>query len=94
MDYLELTKSIILKYIDSSQYQVFLFGSRACGKSKYASDIDVGVLGNHPLSNIIKSEIEHEIEESMVPFKVEIVDFSEVDENFKEKALQTILKWN
>jgi len=94
MDYITLTKQIVLKHIDIARYEVFLFGSRAVGNSKFYSDIDVGIMGKEPLNSIQLAEIEHDLEESIVPFKVDIVDFCKVDEKFKQVALQYVVKWN
>ncbi len=94
IDYLELTRQIVLKHIDDKKYEVFLFGSRAFGNAKPYSDIDVGVMSDSKLSSITIANIETELEESIVPYKVEIVDFSRVDSNFKHYALTKIVKWN
>jgi predicted nucleotidyltransferase len=94
MDYITLTKQIVLKHIDIAKYEVFLFGSRAVGNPKFYSDIDVGIMGKEPLNSIQLAEIEHDLEESIVPFKVDIVDFCKVDEKFKQVALQHVVKWN
>ena len=75
-------------------YKVFLFGSRACGNARHYSDIDIGVIGNAKLSSIIKAEIEMELEESIVPYKVDIVDFYAVSAEFKKYALEKIIQWN
>ena len=73
--------------------KIFLFGSRAKGDSSKSSDIDVGVMsGNLDKKTIIK--IKEIIDESFVPFRVDIVDFSKVDENFKKEALRRIVPWN
>lgn len=94
MDYISLTKEIVLKHIDAEKYQVFLFGSRAAGNAKFHSDIDVGIMGKGPVSSIQLAEIEDDLAESVVPFKVDIVDFSRVDEAFKAVALKHIITWN
>lgn len=94
VNYLDLTKKIILKHLDCNKYKIFLFGSRACGNEKPYSDIDVGVLGKEKLNSIVKANIENELDESIVPYKVDIVDFSRVDEKFKSYALKKIIRWN
>jgi predicted nucleotidyltransferase len=93
-DYLKITQQIILKHIDTKNYSVFLFGSRACGNAKSYSDIDIGISGNKALSSIIKANIENELDESIVPYKVDIVDFLRVSEDFKKYAFKKIVKWN
>lgn len=94
VDYLELTKEIILKHIDCKKFKVFLFGSRACGNEKFYSDIDIGILGKEKLNSVVIANIENELEESIVPYNVDIVDFSKVDKDFKRYALEKIIKWN
>ena len=90
---LEIVKNIVLNNVDTSQYKVFLFGSRACGNSKKYSDIDVGILGNQKFSVIQKFDIQDAIEESIVPYKVDLVDFYEVNSKFKTEALKQIIVW-
>lgn len=94
VNYLELTKEIIFKHIDSKKFKVFLFGSRACGNQKPFSDIDIGIIGKEKLNSIVKADIENELDESLVPYNVDIVDFSRVDAKFKSLALKKIIKWN
>lgn len=92
-NYLDITKNIFLKHLLNEPYRVFLFGSRACGNAKKMSDIDVGILGNNKFPTQLKFAIENEIEESIVPFKVDIIDFFDVDETFKKEALNQIVEW-
>jgi predicted nucleotidyltransferase len=94
MDYLSIAKEIVLKHIDVQNYNVFLFGSRAVGNVSKFSDIDIGVMGTKPLDPRTILEMEHELEESLVPYKVDIVDFFYVDEAFKNMALKKIIEWN
>jgi len=72
--------------------QVFLFGSRARGDNSRNADIDIGVLSPKIDSKII-IKIREIIEESFVPFKVDIVDFSEVNKTFKNEALRSAIRW-
>jgi predicted nucleotidyltransferase len=94
INYVELTKQIVLQHILANQFKVFLFGSRVCGNAKKFSDIDVGILGNCKFSTLLRFQIEEDIDESLVPFKVDIVDFFNVDEKFKKEALKQIVEWN
>lgn len=94
IDYVALVKAIVLSYIDKNKYRVFLFGSRACGNARKFSDIDVGIMGNEALSSIVQFEIEQAIDESIVPFKVDLVDFFNVDSTFKKEVFKKIEAWN
>ena len=94
MDYLNIIKQIVLKHIPKDEFAVFLFGSRAANNAKVLSDIDVGILGMRPLPSIITADLEFDLEESIVPFKIDLIDFYHVDEAFKAEALSTVQIWN
>ena len=91
-DYIDIVKQIVLKHIPKDNFAVFLFGSRAVGNAKPLSDIDI--LGPKPLPNIIKEDLESDLEESIVPYKIDLIDFYQVDKDFKKEALNTIQIWN
>jgi len=93
-DYIDIVKQIVLKHIPRDNFAVFLFGSRAVGNAKPLSDIDIGILGSEPLPTIIKVDLESDLEESIVPYKIDLIDFYQVDKDFKKEALNTIQIWN
>ena len=93
-DYIDIVKQIVLKHIPKDNFAVFLFGSRAVGNAKPLSDIDIGILGSEPLPTIIKVDLESDLEESIVPYKIDLIDFYQVDKDFKKEALNTIQIWN
>ena len=92
--YLNLAREIILKSVPKDKYAVFLFGSRANGKSKKTSDIDIGIYWETPFPRIKKIIMEEELEESNIPYYVDIIDFNDVSEEFKKVALQWIVVWS
>jgi len=53
--------------------QIFLFGSRARGDASEYSDIDIAIKGRGSLK-IALSEARFTIEESQIPYKVDLVD--------------------
>lgn len=91
--YLSIIKDIVLRHINKNEHLVFLFGSRAKKISKKSSDIDIGILGNGPLGKIYYKIID-EIEDSIVPLKVDIIDFYFVDNDFKNEVMKEIEIWN
>ena len=93
-DYIDIVKQIVLKHIPKDNFAVFLFGSRAVGNDKPLSDIDIGILGTEPLPTLIKADLESDLEESIVPYKIDLIDFYKVDKDFKKEALNTIQIWN
>ncbi len=85
-------KDIIFRYLNPKQYQVFMFGSRVNGKASKYSDYDIGISGKKSLPSKTKILIEESLEESDIPYKVDIVDFFLVSPNFQKIALSKIKK--
>lgn len=83
-------KDIVYKFINPNEYKIFIFGSRATGKAKKFSDYDVGIIGKKPVEWKTLSLIDEVFEESDIPFKIDLVDFFLVSENFKKTALLKI----
>ena len=92
--YLKLIKKIVLENIPKDKFLVFLFGSRTLNKHRFGADVDIGIKGNKELNQDIIYKIKEKIEESIVPFKVDIIDFSKVDESFKTEAFKNVEIWN
>ncbi len=91
--WLELLKKILFVNVDTEKYAIFLFGS-AVDNIVNAKDIDIGIMGEELLPHEIKRDIYYMIDESIVPFKVDIVDFKDVNAEFKKTALKKIEIWN
>ena len=85
-------KNIIRKRLPDPSYKVFVFGSRAEGdEHRKFSDVDVGILGPKPLDTMTEFNIEDDLENSNVPYLVDIVDFASVNPKFKEIALSATI---
>ena len=87
-------KRIILRNLIGENFWIFLFGSRATGESDDRADYDVGIfsnLGKAP-SNVM-NKIECELEESDIPYKVDVVDFADVSDRFKQIAGRSVIIW-
>jgi len=82
MNYIDIVKQIVLKHIPKNEFAVFLFGSRAVGNANSLSDIDVGIMGTKPLPTLIMADLDSDLEESIVPFKIDLIDFYQVDKAF------------
>ena len=92
--YIEITKEIILNTIDRDNYSVFLFGSRAERTYQFNSDVYIGILGGQPLGKHYY-EIVNDLENSIIPYKVEIANLYNVNEEFKNNIFQgNIIIWN
>ena len=82
--------NIFRKYIDLKEYKLFFFGSRVTGKGNERSDIDIGIIGKKSVPVSALSEIEDEIENMPILYKIDLVDFNNVSEKFKQVALEKI----
>ena len=74
--YLKQIRKIIFGRLKDYRFQLFLFGSQSTQKASRTSDIDVGVLPMDPLPKGLLSEIREELEESHIPYPVDLVDLS------------------
>jgi len=70
--------------------KVFVFGSRATGRSVTRSDIDLGIDLGHPIAPEVLSAIRDAFDDLPILQRVDVVDFSSVDGSFKTVALQQI----
>ena len=86
-------KDLLFKYIDKDKYAVFLYGS-AVNDLLGANDFDIGILGKDKFPDKLFYKILDDIEESIIPLDVDIVDFTKVKKEFREKALKEIKIWN
>lgn len=91
--YLEIVWRIVLANIDRDRFSVYLFGSWARQQQRQSSDIDIGIWGNRPLGSIYH-RIMNGIEESAVPYPVDIVDLSTANPDFRKEALKGARIWN
>lgn len=78
------------KYLDLSQYKVFFFGSRVLGGGDERSDIDVGIDGPDPLPLGTLSDIKDELDNLPVLYKIDVVDFKDISDQFRQVALEKI----
>lgn len=79
---LQLVKSILKKYVPT--YVVWAFGSRTRATARQYSDLDLVILTNKPLDFNLYATIKDAFSESNLPFKVDIVDWANINDNFKK----------
>ena len=78
------------KYLDTSKYKLFLFGSRVTGFGSDRSDIDLGIDGPEKIPFGIMGKIKEEIGNIPVLYKIDVVDFKNTSTNFTKVALSKI----
>lgn len=92
---------IISKHLPDAK--IYLYGSRASGDFSMGSDIDLALDNGKPISITDLSSIKSDIEESNIPFFVDVVDIftneSEINESklvedpFRNQVLKTRVLW-
>ena len=79
--HLKIVLAILAKYV--SEHEIWAFGSRVDGKPKKHSDLDLVIKTDSRLANGIMANLRNAFSESDLPFKVDIVDWSRISDNFK-----------
>lgn len=94
--HIDIIKSILEKNLISyEKSKVYIFGSRANGKFKDFSDIDIAVKLKSLQANLLISKIREDLEESDLPFKVDLVNWNEIAKEYLPNIKkQKILFWS
>jgi hypothetical protein len=87
-------KRIVLKGLAGYAVRVYLFGSHARGTAHRASDIDVAILPLEPIPPWLLSVLRGALEESHVPYRVDLVDLSMTDPAFRARVIHEGIVWN
>lgn len=84
--YLERLRQIVAENVDTRQWRPVIFDSRITGKAQRFSDIDLGFIGTKPLPLDVESKHWDVLDDSDVPYVVDIVDFSQTEKGFRKVA--------
>lgn len=78
--------NMVLEILDAHApgYEVWVFGSRAAGRAKEFSDLDLAIIGEEPLSATTLADLKDSFTESDLPFKVDIVDWAGTSQSFRK----------
>ncbi len=72
--------------------EILLFGSRANGKAREFSDIDIALKSNNAIDKNKLWTIKENLEESNLPYIVDIIDFNLVSPEFSKAILANCFK--
>lgn len=81
-----LVKATVRRHL-AEEYKLFVFGSRVVGTNRKFSDLDVGIMGPKPVAAGILVTLKDELDDSDIPYRVDVVDFAKVGQDFKRVAL-------
>jgi predicted nucleotidyltransferase len=88
---LEIVHDILQRCIP--ERKVWAFGSRATGaRLKRFSDLDLAIEGKLTLAE--RARLADEFDESSLPFKVDIVELDEVEEDFRQRVQRDSIEIN
>lgn len=80
-DHLEIVRAILHEHVP--QYDVWVFGSRILGTARRFSDLDLVIVTEQPLEFTLLGRIRDAFSESDLPFKVDVLDWSALSEQFR-----------
>ena len=86
-------RRLVLDALGGHDAEVYLFGSHARGEVRHASDIDIAILPREELPPAFFALLADKIEESTIPYYVDLLDLREVSDAFREKVLCSGIKW-
>lgn len=92
--YLRQVREIALRVLAPYPVTVYLFGSRAAGGGRRLSDVDIAVESHGPLPRHLLPELREALEESTVPYHVDVVDLGAVDPDFRERVRKEAIIWS
>lgn len=86
-------RKMVLAALGEGDAAVYLFGSCARGDVRPRSDIDIGILPRDEIPASFFIDLAEAIEDSTIPYDVEIVDLREVDAAFLDDVRRTGIRW-
>ena len=93
-NYLDQMRDLVLRVTSNLDCTIFLFGSRASGIHRRSSDIDIGFSGlDESLFIKVRDHLQSELEESMIPHHVDLVDMDSVSSDFRDVAMRKVIIW-
>jgi uncharacterized protein len=85
--HLEILNQLLFMPLKKHGARVWVFGSRARGDHKKFSDLDVLFEESQPLPMSALSKIKEDLEESVLPIKVDLVDLQHLAESYRPNVL-------
>ncbi len=86
---LDIIKRLLQEYVP--QYEVRAFGSRVMKTAKKFSDLDLVIVTSSPLPLSILAALVDAFSYSKLPIKVDVLDWSRIDENFQKMILKKFI---
>lgn len=92
MDHAEIARALA-PLLQMRPSQVKLFGSRARGDARQASDIDLALCADIAIEPWLLAEARDRLENSRVPFRVDLVDYASASPDLKQAIDKEGIPW-
>jgi uncharacterized protein len=86
-------RRIVLEALGTHDAAVWLFGSCGRGDPRQASDMDVAILVREALPIGLLGQLQADIEESTIPYDVDLVDLRYADPTLVDEVRRKGVKW-
>lgn len=86
-------RRMVLDALGDHDAEVWLFGSCARGEARQHSDIDIAILPRDELPPAFFAVLAADIEESAIPYDVDLVDLRSADPALVEEVRREGVKW-
>lgn len=91
--YVLAAKKLILDFMRNEDAKIYLFGSRARNTAAVSSDIDVAIKYNGTSNRCKIAALRDELEESNIPYMVDIVDTNEAASDLLAEIEREGIEW-
>jgi len=81
-EHLETVRRILAAHVPGCEIRAF--GSRVTGAPKNYSDLDLAIVGRQPLNPDVMRGLKEALEESDLPFRVDVLDWNAIAESFQK----------
>lgn len=92
LDYAEITQALA-PLLQMQSGQIKLFGSRARGDARLASDIDLALCSEARISPWLLAEARERLENSRIPFRVDLVEYATASPELKQAIDREGIPW-
>ena len=86
-------RQLVLAALGEHDAEVWLFGSCARGEALQHSDIDIAILPRDELPSAFFSDLAEGVEESSIPYDVDIVDLRSATATLIDEVRREGVKW-
>ncbi len=91
--YIEQLRKLVIDFLAAYNVRVYLYGSYAKGTAHKTSDVDIAILPKGKIPKDLFSRLREAIEESTIPYNVDVTDLTQVSDEFRRQILKDAILW-